>query len=129
MPNPFENHPLHPENAAEAATPPVRTPDDVLDEFGKAPLPDAIDGLLFRLSMADPDDPAVTGFERYAARILSEAHAVLLRCMALGAALARGLLHGVLLLSVKINLGMFFIIPYSRRLSTRAYAENCKIHA
>lgn len=82
MPNPFENHPLHPENAAEAATPPVRTPDDVLDEFGKAPLPDAIDGLLFRLSMADPDDPAVTGFERYAARILSEAHAVLLRGIA-----------------------------------------------
>ena len=61
--------------------------------------------------------------------ILRAAHAVLLRCMALGAALARGLLHGVLLLSVKINLGMFFIIPYSRRLSTRAFAENCKIHA
>lgn len=61
----------------------ARTTRDVLAEFTAAPLPDAIDGLLFRVSMADPSDPAASsGFDAYAARLLSDAEAPSLRAIA-----------------------------------------------
>ena len=44
------------QNAA-GATASGRTTRDALAEFTATPLPDAIDGLLFRVSMADPTDP------------------------------------------------------------------------
>ena len=70
-----------PENAALPAQ--GRTTRDVLAEFTATPLPDAIDGLLFRVSMADPADPASSsGFDAYAARLLSEAEAPSLRAIA-----------------------------------------------
>ena len=70
-----------PENAALPAQ--GRTTRDVLAEFTATPLPDAIDGLLFRVSMADPADPASSsGFDAYAARLLSEAEAPNLRAIA-----------------------------------------------
>ncbi|MEC4273586.1 tetratricopeptide repeat protein [Adlercreutzia sp. R25] len=60
-----------------------RTTRDVLTEFTATPLPDAIDGLLFRVSMADPADPASSsGFDAYAARLLSDAEAPNLRAIA-----------------------------------------------
>lgn len=43
------------QNAA-GATASGRTTRDALAEFTATPLPDAIDGLLFRVSMADPTD-------------------------------------------------------------------------
>lgn len=58
-----------------------RTTRDVLAEFTAAPLPDAVDGLLFRVSMADAASPA-SGFEAYAARLLSDAEAPTLRAIA-----------------------------------------------
>ncbi|WP_300627676.1 lipopolysaccharide assembly protein LapB [uncultured Adlercreutzia sp.] len=61
----------------------TKTTRDVLQEFTSAPLPDAVDGLLFRMSMADPADPASSsGFEQYAARLLSDADAPRLRAIA-----------------------------------------------
>lgn len=60
-----------------------KTTRDVLLEFTNAPLPDAVDGLLFSASMADPSDPtSFSGFERYAARLLSDADAPRLRPIA-----------------------------------------------
>ena len=58
-----------------------KTTRDVLGEFITAPLPDAVDGLLFRVSMADGANPA-PGFEAYAARLLSDAEAPTLRAIA-----------------------------------------------
>lgn len=58
-----------------------KTTRDVLAEFVAAPLPDAVDGLLFRVSMADAANPA-SGFEAYAARLLSDAEAPSLRAIA-----------------------------------------------
>lgn len=58
-----------------------KTTRDVLGEFTAAPLPDAVDGLLFRVSMADAANPA-SGFEAYAARLLSDAEAPSLRAIA-----------------------------------------------
>lgn len=58
-----------------------KTTRDVLAEFVSAPLPDAVDGLMFRVSMADDADPA-SGFEAYAARLLSGADASTLRSIA-----------------------------------------------
>lgn len=58
-----------------------KTTRDVLAEFTAAPLPDAVDGLLFRVSMADAASPA-SGFEAYAARLLSDADAPSLRAIA-----------------------------------------------
>ena len=55
-----------------AADPSDKTTRDVLAEFTAAPLPDAVDGLLFRVSMAEAASPA-SGFEAYAARLLSDA--------------------------------------------------------
>ncbi len=61
-----------------------RTPDQVLDEFNRMPLPDAIDGIIFRASMADPSDPhALSGFERYAARAFGEVDSAALRSIAI----------------------------------------------
>lgn len=58
----------------------VPTTQEVLSEFTSIPFPDAIDGLLFRVSMANPDLPSeASGFERYAARLLSEANASSIR--------------------------------------------------
>lgn len=59
----------------------AKTTRDVLAEFTAAPLPDAVDGLLFRVSMADAAAPA-SGFEAYAARLLSDAEAPTLRSIA-----------------------------------------------
>lgn len=71
-----------PQNAA-GATASGRTTRDALAEFTATPLPDAIDGLLFRVSMADPTDPtSSSGFDAYAARLLSEAEAPSLRAIA-----------------------------------------------
>ncbi|MEY8340040.1 tetratricopeptide repeat protein [Adlercreutzia muris] len=64
-----------------AADPSDKTTRDVLGEFITAPLPDAVDGLLFRVSMADGANPA-PGFEAYAARLLSDAEAPTLRAIA-----------------------------------------------
>ena len=70
------------QNAA-GATASGRTTRDALAEFTATPLPDAIDGLLFRVSMADPTDPtSSSGFDAYAARLLSEAEAPSLRAIA-----------------------------------------------
>ena len=70
------------QNAA-GATASGRTTRDALAEFTATPLPDAIDGLLFRVSMADPTDPtSSSGFDAYAARLLSEAEAPNLRAIA-----------------------------------------------
>lgn len=70
------------QNAA-SATASGRTTRDALAEFTATPLPDAIDGLLFRVSMADPTDPtSSSGFDAYAARLLSEAEAPSLRAIA-----------------------------------------------
>ena len=70
------------QNAA-GATASGRTTRDALAEFTATPLPDAIDGLLFRVSMADPGDPtSSSGFDAYAARLLSEAEAPSLRAIA-----------------------------------------------
>ena len=70
------------QNAA-GATASGRTTRDALAEFTATPLPDAIDGLLFRVSMADPADPtSSSGFDAYAARLLSEAEAPSLRAIA-----------------------------------------------
>ena len=70
------------QNAAGAAAS-GRTTRDALAEFTATPLPDAIDGLLFRVSMADPGDPtSSSGFDAYAARLLSEAEAPSLRAIA-----------------------------------------------
>ena len=53
------------QNAA-GATASGRTTRDALAEFTATPLPDAIDGLLFRVSMADPTDPtSSSGFDAY----------------------------------------------------------------
>ena len=70
------------QNAA-GATASGRTTRDALAEFTATPLPDAIDGLLFRVSMADPTDPtSSSGFDAYAARLLSEVEAPSLRAIA-----------------------------------------------
>lgn len=70
------------QNAA-GATASGRTTRDALAEFTATPLPDAIDGLLFRVSMADPTDPtSSSGFDAYAARLLSETEAPSLRAIA-----------------------------------------------
>lgn len=76
------------ENDGFSAAPPSgtnapasKTTRDVLGEFTAAPLPDAVDGLLFRVSMADAVNPA-SGFEAYAARLLSDAEAPSLRAIA-----------------------------------------------
>lgn len=55
---------------------------EVLSAFKEVPLPDAVDGLLFRVSMAAPGEGDVTPFERYAARLLTEADAASLRAIA-----------------------------------------------
>ena len=70
-------------SAGEGSTadPSDKTTRDVLGEFITAPLPDAVDGLLFRVSMADGANPA-PGFEAYAARLLSDAEAPTLRAIA-----------------------------------------------
>ncbi|MFR1168112.1 MAG: hypothetical protein ACLSDQ_11350 [Adlercreutzia equolifaciens] len=57
------------QNAA-GATASGRTTRDALAEFTATPLPDAIDGLLFRVSMADLTDRPRPGFDAYAARLL-----------------------------------------------------------
>lgn len=59
-----------------------RTAKEVLAEFKEVPLPDAVDGLLFRVSMAAPGEGDVSPFERYAARLLTEAGAADLRAIA-----------------------------------------------
>ena len=64
-----------------AANPSDKTTRDVLGDFTATPLPDAVDGLLFRVSMADAANPA-SGFEAYAARLLSDAEAPTLRAIA-----------------------------------------------
>ncbi len=69
--------------AAPASDEPAKTTRDTLAEFTATPLPDAIDGLLFRVSMADPTVPGSTsGFEAYAARLLADADAPSLRGIA-----------------------------------------------
>lgn len=82
-----DNHEEAGLNGAAGTTPAAnkgsKTTRDVLLEFTSAPLPDAVDGLLFQVSMADPADPAsVSGFEQYAARLLSDADAPRLRSIA-----------------------------------------------
>lgn len=67
--------------ASGTSAPSSKTTRDVLGEFTAAPLPDAVDGLLFRVSMADAAQPA-SGFEAYAARLLSDAEAPSLRAIA-----------------------------------------------
>ena len=64
-----------------APGPSDKTTRDVLGDFTATPLPDAVDGLLFRVSMADAASPA-SGFEAYAARLLSDAEAPSLRAIA-----------------------------------------------
>lgn len=60
-----------------------KAPAEVLSPFLEAALPDAIDGLAFRVAMGSPDDAdPVTGFERYAARLMDEAAASGLRAVA-----------------------------------------------
>lgn len=69
--------------AATEPAPPERSMGAVLDEFLTLPLPDAVDGLAFRVSMAPDEGPgAVSGFERYAARVLGEVGAHELRATA-----------------------------------------------
>ncbi len=70
-----------PESAAGASI--GRAPAEVLAPFLEAPLPDAIDGLAFRVAMGGTDeaDP-VTGFERYGARLMDEAAASSIRAIA-----------------------------------------------
>lgn len=82
-----DNHEEAGLNGAAGTTPTAdkgsKTTRDVLLEFTSAPLPDAVDGLLFQVSMADPADPAsISGFEQYAARLLSDADAPRLRSIA-----------------------------------------------
>lgn len=83
--NPFRNkgsQESDKKGAASAALP-VRSASQVLSELMNGSLPDAIDSLLFRVSMADPQDfQAASGFERYAARLLNEAGAPALRSIA-----------------------------------------------
>ena len=55
---------------------------DVLRKFVNASLPDAVESLLFRVSIASPGDPDVSGFERYSARVLRHAGADRLRGIA-----------------------------------------------
>ncbi len=69
--------------AKSPAEPPARSMGAVLDRFLATPLPDAIDGLTFRVSMATPEGPdSVSDFERYAARMLGEAGATGVRAIA-----------------------------------------------
>lgn len=56
--------------------------EDVLNKFINASLPDVIDSLLFRVSIASSDDTDVSAFERYAARILQCAGAEQIRSIA-----------------------------------------------
>ena len=60
---------------------PTKTVEEVLDRFAGRNLPDAVDELLFRISMADPEEGAIAGFERYAARLFSEAGASAIRTL------------------------------------------------
>ena len=71
------------EPAAQAAEPTGKAPAEVLAPFLASALPDAIDGLAFRVAMGATDqaDP-VTGFERYAARLMDEAGAAAIRAIA-----------------------------------------------
>ncbi|MDO4290286.1 MAG: tetratricopeptide repeat protein [Eggerthellaceae bacterium] len=87
--NPFRKK--NSSDAGDAATtnagasdkaPTCRPITEVMNEFRTVPLPDAVDALLFRVSMAAPDDATVSGFEHYAARLLTEANASSLRAMA-----------------------------------------------
>lgn len=55
---------------------------EVLASFTEAPLPDAVEGVLFRVSMAAPGDRSVSNFERFAARLLTEVGATSLRPVA-----------------------------------------------
>lgn len=64
------------------AAQPEKTTQDVLRAFMDAPLPDAVDTLLFRASMASVDDASFSGFEHYAARLLTEAEGGRLRSVA-----------------------------------------------
>lgn len=60
-----------------------RTTRDALAEFTATPLPDAIDGLLFRVSMVDPTDPtSSSGFDAYAARPALRSRGAQLRAIA-----------------------------------------------
>lgn len=60
-----------------------KAPGEVLAPFLEAALPDAIDELAFRVSMGVSEGSApITGFERYAARLLDEAGASRLRPIA-----------------------------------------------
>lgn len=51
----------------------------IVDSFFSEPLPDACDTLVFRLQIAQQNNSELSGFERYAARLLDEAHAERLR--------------------------------------------------
>lgn len=63
--------------------PPERSMEAVLEEFLTLPLPDAIDGLSFRVSMAEGESAhSVSDFERYAARVLDEAGSARIRSIA-----------------------------------------------
>lgn len=59
-----------------------KTTQEVLRSFMDSLLPDAVDTLLFRASMAGADDGSFSGFERYAARLLTEADGGRLRSVA-----------------------------------------------
>lgn len=61
---------------------PDKTTQEVLRSFMDTLLPDAVDTLLFKASMAGADDADFSGFERYAARLLTEADGGRLRQVA-----------------------------------------------
>ena len=56
--------------------------DEVLASCLEAPLPDAVEGVMFRVSMAEPNDGSVSNFERFAARLFTEIGAPDLRPIA-----------------------------------------------
>lgn len=60
----------------------ARRMDEVLASFIDSSLPDAIEGVMFRVSMASPGDGSVSNFERFAARLLTEVGAASLRPIA-----------------------------------------------
>ena len=66
---------------------PNKTTQEVLRSFMDSLLPDAVDTLLFRASMAGADDGDFSGFERYAARLLTEADGGRLRSVAVKSSL------------------------------------------
>ena len=71
-------------NATPSGTPVFsgRRMDEVLASFLEAPLPDAVEGVMFRVSMAEPNDGSVSNFERFAARLFTEIGATDLRPIA-----------------------------------------------